>query len=429
MDDPRAMNAFETTLSEQVGRYTSAATARPFDPLVAARTAMASTGVTGSTLRWRAARPSRRWWLAFIPVVAVIAAALAVGASIQRRMPEVVGGPVPEALRHDWIRPYAVTPGGDAYGSGFLALTDRRIDYGREPGAAASTSSIAATGPTALEITATATTKDCAGAESGAYSWKLEGSDTVLTLTPISTDACASRQKALAGPWVRDFGPQPVLGGGLPAGSHTTAFFDPLGNAGSPTRLAFTVPEGWRLMGDEAGSVNLQRIPDDPAGDPLAEPLIGAFTNPRVAQDFAPGAACGPTGDDPGVGGGLDDLVAAIAARPGVVSTPPADVTVAGRKGRLLDLRLEPGWTGGCSDVSGSIVGMPILHQGGSLRGPVVGLGPDRPVRLILLDIGGGRTLAIAIATLTDKQSSSFEQHLAEAMPIVESFAFVPATP
>jgi hypothetical protein len=50
-------------------------------------------------------------------------------------------------------------------------------------------------------------------------------------------------------------------------------------------------------------------------------------------------------------------------------------------------------------------------------------------MRLFLLDLGRGRTRAIAIANLTDNESSSFEQHLGEAMPIVESFQFVPATP
>ena len=429
MTEPGAMDAFETALTEQVRRYTVAATARPFDPLVAARTAMASTSVTRSTMRWRAAGPSRRWWLAVIPVLALIVAALVVGASLQRRTPEIVGGPVPDALRHDWSRPYAVTPGGDAYGSGFLTVTDRRVDYGREPGAAASMSSIAATGPTALEITATAGTKGCAAGDSGAYRWTLEGSDTVLTLTPVSADACALRQAALAGPWVRDFGPQPVLGGALPVGRQTTSLFDPVGDRASPMRLAFTVPDGWRLMADQVASFSLQRLPDGPAGDPKAETLIGVFTDPRIAADFAPGAACGPTNDAPGVGGGLDDLVKAIVTRPGIVSTPPAEVTVAGHQGRLLVLRLEPGWTGGCSDVTGPIVAMPILHQRGSPGGPGVGVGPEQPVRLTLLDVGGGRTLAIAIVAPTDRVSANFDRHLAEAMSIVESFAFVPATP
>jgi hypothetical protein len=121
--------------------------------------------------------------------------------------------------------------------------------------------------------------------------------------------------------------------------------------------------------------------------------------------------------------------VKAIVTRPGIVSTPPAEVTVAGHQGRLLVLRLEPGWTGGCSDVTGPIVAMPILHQRGSPGGPGVGVGPEQPVRLTLLDVGGGRTLAIAIVAPTDRVSANFDRHLAEAMSIVESFAFVPATP
>ena len=427
MTEPRTIEALETLFSGRIRSYANAAARRPFDATAAARTAMASS----TAVRRDGAR---RWWLLLVPAAALVAIGAIVvgGIANQPRLPAPSVAPgaaaVPDALRHRWVRPYAVAPGEDVYGSGFLNVEANRARYGREEGPAASTSAMAATGASSVEVTATDATKDCDSGAAGAYGWSLSGSDTVLTLTPITADGCAARQKALAGQWVRDFPPGPAFGNALPPGTHTTSTFDPLENAASPTRLTFTVPGGWALMDDRVGSFTLQRLPTDPADDPLAEPLIAAFANPRVEADFASGATCGPTGDAPGVGSGVDELVAAIVARPGVVAAPPRNVTIAGHQGRLLDLQLDPSWAAGCLDSSGPIVGMPILHMGGSLAGPVVGLTTDQPVRIILLDIGGSQTLAIVIAAPTEQKASDFEPKVAAAMPIIESFGFEPAT-
>jgi hypothetical protein len=430
MTDQQAMESFESALSDRIHRYTSGITRRPFDAGATGRAAMASHGGAGSGPRWA----GRRWWILLVPAAALLAiGAVVVGGLPQQDRPTAPSQPptvvpIPDVLQHDWQRPAAIGPGGDPWGSGFLTVADGQVGYGREPGGAAATSTVAATGPATLQVVATTGTKDCHPGDAGAYGWELTGKDTVLTLTPISTDACGARQTALAGQWVRDFPPLPASGDALPAGTHSTLTFDPLADPRSTTHLEFTVPEGCRVVGDDLAAFDLQRLPDDPAGDPLAEPQIGVFVNPRLEADFAPGAACGPTGDAPGIGGGLDELVAAIVSRPGIVPTQPADVTIAGRRGRLLDLRLAPTWTGGCTDISGPVVGMPILHLGGSDHGPAVGLGPDQEVRLILVDIGEGRTLAISIYPAA-KVTPTFEQHVTEAMPIVQSFKFVPAAP
>ena len=436
MTEPRTVEALEIAYAGRIRSYTDVAMRRPFDATGTARTAMTPATAAGRASPRAYAGRARRWWVVVVPaaVLVAIGAVVVGGLSQQRRPPEPTGTPlpaasIPESLAHSWSRPDSVSPGEDAWGSGFLILTDGRVDFGREPGAEASSSAIAATGPASLEGTATNGTQGCEPGDAGAYSWLLEGKETVLTLTPITADACAARQTALAGQWVRDFPPQPAFGAALEPGTYTTSTFDPIGNIGTPKHLQYTVPPArWAVAGDDVGSLALQRLPDDPAGDPLDEPLIGIFSNPRLLADYAPGAPCGRLGDAPGVGGALDELVEAIQSKPGVVSTPPAPVTIAGHEGRLLDLRLEAGWTGGCTDDSGPVIGMPLLHQGGSNHGPVAGLGPNRPLRLIMLDLGGGRTLAIAIAVLSDHPSLPFAQRVAEAMPIIESFQVVPAT-
>ena len=104
-------------------------------------------------------------------------------------------------------------------------------------------------------------------------------------------------------------------------------------------------------------------------------------------------------------------------------------MTISGHEGQLLDLRLAKSWTGTCQAPEGPIVGLSILNGGGPASGPVVGLSPDHPVRLILLDLGNERTMAVVIFNLEPSQPNQFQQQVAGVMPIIESFEFQPPTP
>jgi hypothetical protein len=121
--------------------------------------------------------------------------------------------------------------------------------------------------------------------------------------------------------------------------------------------------------------------------------------------------------------------VAAILARPGVVSTRPAAVTVGGYAGQMLDLHLPPTWTGGCQHPAGPIIAMPLLLGLESEPSAGVGLVLNSPVRLILLDLTGGRTMVVAIYGGGPAQPAEFEGQTSEAMPIIESFEFHPPVP
>jgi len=134
-----------------------------------------------------------------------------------------------------------------------------------------------------------------------------------------------------------------------------------------------------------------------------------------------PGADCGTFPEAPGIGRGRDALVAAIQARPSVVLTPPAPVTIGGYPGLSLDLAMAPTWRGGCVAPGGTtVLGTPILVAPGP--NGLVGVGPDAPVRLILVDIGDGRTMAVAVFGIKPTDSSSFQDQAAAAMPIIDSF-------
>jgi hypothetical protein len=426
MTERRAVETLETQFAGRIRAYAEVATNRRIDTLAVARTAMTSQPAAGWSMgRLRAGVLGRqpaglRWATAFVVVILIGVVAIAV----QRRPTDTVGGPIPDVIRHSWERPLPVD-GPDPWGSGFLSLASGQLEYGREPGAGASSAAIAATGADTLAMTANAETTGCAIGDVGAYRWSVEGKGTVLTLTPIGTDACAARQKALAGPWVRSDLPPPAdPEATLAPGTHQTSSFDPFGDPVRSSRLSYTVPERWKVKVDEPTVFVLHHLPDAAAGQPATDSFVALFIQPRMAAEFDDGATCVPSGDAPGVGAGIDDLVAAITARAGVISTPPAIVTIGGHEGRMLDLQIEPSWTKGCRAPEGRVVGVPILHQAGSATLPEVALVPNQPVRLILLDLADGRTMAISIFDLGPSTPSQLEADLADVMPIIESFEF-----
>jgi hypothetical protein len=257
----------------------------------------------------------------------------------------------------------------------------------------------------------------------------LEGKGTVLTLTAISPDACAAREEALAGPWVRSDLPKPPDGVPMEPGTYVTSALDLFGAPEVYGQLSYTVPDRWKVKEDRAGTFLLHHLPDDSAGPPSTDSFLHVFTQPRMVADYAEGAICGEHSAAPGVGRGVADLVAAIIARPGVVSTPPSAVTIGGYEGQMLDLQLAPSWTGGCQAPDGPIVAMPILDGMEFEMGAGVGLGPNDSFRLILLDLTGGRTLAVAVFAAGPSLPSQLEAQAAGAMPIIESFEFHPPTP
>jgi hypothetical protein len=53
----------------------------------------------------------------------------------------------------------------------------------------------------------------------------------------------------------------------------------------------------------------------------------------------------------------------------------------------------------------------------------------NSPVRLILLDLTGGRTMAVAISGNGPSQLAEFEGQASKAMPVIESFEFHPPAP
>ena len=435
MTEHEDMGRFETRFADRVRAYTEPATERRIDALAMSRAAMSSQRAPV----WARRRLGAGWAVA---VVAIVLAGVVSVAVVGRLSSSVIGpvptvtpapaitGPVPEGLRHSWQRPYAVAPGLDEWATGYLTLASDQADFGPVAPPEASRSPIAAAGPDTLVATATAETQGCAVGDVGVYRWSLEGKGTVMTLTATRADACAAREKALAGQWVRSDLPLPRDPGALlDPGTYTTSAFDPFGAPGLSGRLSYTVPEGWKVKEDSRDVYLLHHLPDASAGQLPTDLFVSLFVQPVLAADFADGATCDPVDAAPGVGSGIDDIVAAIAARPGVVTTQKTSVTIGGFDGQMLDVHLEPSWTRGCVAPEGPVVAMPIVVQAGSERGPVVGIAPDHPMRLILLDLGSERTVAIVAFALEPTTDAEFNEQVATAMPVIESFEFHRTSP
>jgi hypothetical protein len=370
-----------------------------------------------------------------------VVVALVIAANIWPRFPTVAvpsaastpssgalaGAPNVDLILHSWERPLPVTPGLDRWKSGFLSLASGHVDYGTEPGPAASRSAVVVANLDTLAVTATNETRDCAIGNIGTYRWSLEGKNTVMMLTSVSPDACAAREQALTGTWVRS--DLPVSDGSepaLPPGTYWSSAFDPLGKPGTPRQLSYTVPEGWKIVEDLPGDIVLHHLSDAAQGQASTDTFIALFAQPGfVAVDSV--APCGASSDGPRVGQGVKDIAVAIIAQDGVVSTPPTAVTIGGYEGQILDLQVASSWTGGCRLSDGKIASVPFLLRSGPGTGPTVGVDPDHPLRLILLDLTGGRTMAVAIFGIGPAQPLPLKEQVAAAMPIIESFAFLGA--
>ena len=445
MTEPQDLVPFETRFASRVRAYTDPAIERRVDALAISRKAMSSRAATGWSLR----RPGAgslgqrlaggRWAVAVVAVLLIGVVGVAVGGRLfefRIATPPTPNpttspsGSIPDVLRHAWQRPMLIAPGPDVYGGGTLVIAAEDLNVGRTP-AAATRSAISANGLDTVVVTATAATQGCAARDAGAYHWLVEGKGTVLTLTAIAADACAARQEALAGPWVRaDLPVNPPDGTPQQPGTYLTSRFDPLDTPGVSGQLSYTVPDGWKVKEDEPNTFLLHHLPDAAASSAAStDTFLSLFADPRLAADIEEGAPCGPFGEVPGVGHGVDDLVAAITARPGVVSSPPTSVSIDGYEGMMLDLSLDPSWTRSCQAPEGPVVGMPILIGAGSDPAPLVGLAPDHPARLILLDLTGGRTMSITIFGIEPTSAAAFGEHVAEAMPVIQSFELQPVIP
>ena len=170
----------------------------------------------------------------------------------------------------------------------------------------------------------------------------------------------------------------------LPAGSATTQGFLP----GS----TFTVPAGWVNSTDTADFYGL--FPDTPANEAEFARSGGVSQNVFMGIVDSPGGlVCDGVGETEG--STAAELADSLVANEALVTSKPVDVTVGDLTGTRVDAHMDPDATGSCSK--------------------------DYRGRFVFVDIPGGGKLLIVIDSV---HAADFEELLAEAMPIIESFQF-----
>jgi hypothetical protein len=186
--------------------------------------------------------------------------------------------------------------------------------------------------------------------------------------------------------------------GPLAAGSFT---------ATEPLRpFSYSVPEGWENLFNTAGGYVLQ----EQARDSIYHNAIYVFLDLQAADQTCTRAPA------PGVGQSVDEMVAWLAALPGLSMTPPTAISLGGLDGVTFDLTFSAG--GRLCQAETKL----WVQEWSGDPNFWWGFGAGYQERVLLLDRGSGGTVFIIL----DGGSSDFETFAASAMPIVESFDFSP---
>lgn len=277
---------------------------------------------------------------------------------------------------------------------------------------------------------------DCTTGDSGRYYASLSPDEQTLTLT-LAMDNCASRDAILTGDWTRWSCPNAAQYAycdhvsELTPGRYVSPMFRPFGD-GTSGHLAYTVPAGWAKLAQPptwpelgtASEVWLTRL-DTPDRQAIRV-FSNVYATYPVALPDEPTQQCrsgiGSNGTATQVADFLQSLIY-------VSASGRMPVTIGGLTGVQLDVALLPGFFDPCN-AQASNGGPTVLSkeipffQDDSGQGGGIFLNSDRDAyaRFILLDTPTGRNVIVVSA----RNAASLEARVAEAMPVIESFEFLP---
>ncbi len=176
--------------------------------------------------------------------------------------------------------------------------------------------------------------------------------------------------------------------------------------------VTFTVPEHWLMTETFPRHFGLR--PDNF----VAEDSIRTWYDMRIA---AKDGACSEA-PEPGLDHTAADLLADFIARPGLEATTPRPITLGGLGGHWVDLDLADGWTTPCPFTDGVAAVTLFVDDAVPDENAFWGVsGPGR-MRLFVLDDGVASNVLI---TIDSAGGASFDDLVAAAMPVIETFDFV----
>lgn len=391
-----------------------------------------------------------------LPIVATVVAALVVviggGVFLSRYGPGFVGGPSPSpsasaspvasaadappvTLQTTWVgAPRTIAGLIPTHRYRFdLSATHLSFPFDDRTIAPQFLSTVSTPAAGQLKLIALGDSAGCKAGDAGIYSWSLSPGGVHLTLNAVS-DTCPSRLAALIGDWVRVACTDVADGcyGDLEAGTFASQYFTPklpLGGTWNPDfgAMTYTVPAGWSNSADWPTTFSLTPTADYALETKDGPPPgvfhgIFLFANP-AATIQNPTCANQEQSTVPKT---VDGLIGWIRGRSSLVSTAPTPITIDGHTGAWLDLKRAPDWTGTCPDPANprafqSPTAVYLSEAGNDAQGWGLGVVGAEQQRLVILDLGAGKTVAIAIdSTYPDR----YDDLVAKAMPIVESFTF-----
>lgn len=321
------------------------------------------------------------------------------------------GGSLPLELRRIWMGGHRglVLPGA---GSLLDFTTGFHLSQSAANAAQRLESTASPVGDGKLRLESKAVADGCNKGDVGTYSWSLNPSGRILTITE-DQDACPTRAGAVVGTWwLRDcpLSDDNCLGA-VDAGTYKSQFITPRVDPGGTWNplfgaVTYTVPDGWANAADWPESFDLAPVSELPPAD--RSRWITLTTQPSAMSQAKP---CSD-GVQLGVTRTVDALTTWLRTVPGLVTTEPTGIILDGHPAQMLDIRMDPTWTKKCDDGTGPIVTY-------MMPGTAV-MGTERD-RLILVDLGDGDVLQILIWT---KDQASFDAFVQEAMPVIQSFRF-----
>lgn len=346
---------------------------------------------------------------------------------------------LPDELAHIWIGGDRTVPSMDIAPPTLLTLdldetvgvgpyTSVRIDLQGQTFASEAT--VPSVGRLRLVMTRDEVT--CETGDVGEYEYAVSQDGMVLELTAVSDD-CQARAETHAGTWTRSDckNPSNFCLGDLAAGSYVSTFLDPYGPGdqgienGDYGRLGFTVPDGWANSGDWPGLYELEPIAtvaENPARSDRTT-WHGIYIHRRAAAAIQDEQCT--DAEQPGGPRTLDGLTAYLQGLPGLEASDPVELTIGGYRATMTDIAIAADWTQTCPDAVGGHPVVPLFHEAGTDQGWGWGIGwpgNTERQRVILVEITPENVLHIG---LDDTSSPSrFDELVAEAMPIVESFEF-----
>ncbi len=334
---------------------------------------------------------------------------------------------IPQALQGPWVggtRSFADLP--SASGT-LLTFTDRNLAMSpmgpeQEPAQFLTSASGSADGALRLSISSS-----CDAGAVGDYTWSLSSGGRRLTIRAV-TDACATRLAAITGDWDRVGckNPQNQCLGDLEPGTYASQNIAPHlkpGGTSSPIYAAvtYTVPHGWANAADFPGSFSLVPSSDyalySEDGPPKGGTHEIALYAALAASDQNAECSAAERTDVPR---NVDGLIQFIGSLRSVSSSRPRPITIDGRNGRWVDVRIAPDWTGTCPDETVPTVQLFRHSEGGPFTWNLA-LRGDARMRLIVLDAGQGDVVLFAVVS---DDPDRFDDLAAQSMPIIESFQF-----